>query len=328
MSENIKIFIKLLLGKDLRGREFKQLIDLIAPLKNQKVFELLVRKFDPSLKWTYVDTMTSKRFLDQGKGLGTLKPYRVLKDNKTKVFEKIFFNTSHNLKAALFFDKNKGLLLNNLNIRSPRLISTYSGENLTVLLYEYWDLYKLPIESAYEVLKAKTLELSQGIHADEAFLQLNPSINSSIGTKIYNPRPDLFIEEFKTIEKLAQSFPVYFQHLDLGEENVYLNNVIIDWDNSGFYNLGVDFGRLLLSNYILNSESFVEKYKVEIADYHEKLKLDIHFDSFYLVVLFYFLSLFYGHHKTEHAVGQINEVVEEFKNSVMKLSLSENIGKV
>ena len=311
MITTIKIIFKIFAGIELRGGELKSVIGLAASRNKQRIFEYLLKKFDPALDLSYCQDFPNKSFLNEGRGLGTLKPYRMLENGDTKVFEKIFFNYSKNLASAVYFDRHQEKLLADKAIKAPRLRDTIKGKNLTILLYEFWNLEKLPEDSAYPVLKSKTMELCR----DLTSVREKPGyINPATGKKkIYNPKRDLFVQEFVKIERIAQTFPVYFQHLDLGEENVFANDVIIDWDNSGYYNLGVDFGRLLLSHYILNQDVFLATYKAEVSDYHLKSNSGVPFDEFYPVVLFYFLILFHGHHATEDSVDQIGRVIEDFK---------------
>jgi len=315
MTDNLKIIIKIFTGKPLRADELKSLIILSGP-SSHRVFEFLVKRYDPSLDLSYYGSFSRKTFLNEGRGWGTLKPYRILENGKTRVFEKIFFNNSKNLASALYFAENQNSLLKDKAIQAPRLVETVKGKNLTILLYEFWDLEKIPFVDTYSALKTKTLELCRDFHPSIKSGSTDQGLSSPAGNRVYHPKRDLYVEEFEKIEAIAQSFPVYFQHLDLGEENVYRNDRVIDWDNSGHYNLGIDFGRLLLSHYILNPDKFLATYKIEVKDYHSKSETGISFKDFYPVVLFYFLILFHGHHATEDSVDRIGEMIEEFRRAL------------
>jgi len=318
MIDNIKISLKFITGRAITKTELKKMAGFIASYQNHIAFEYLLKKYDPSLDLSYSSDFSGKTFIPEGRGWGTLKPYRILenKNKNKKFFEKIFFSTSKNLASAVYFDDHYEELAENKSIKSPRIVKMIQGEILTILHYEYWDLDKLPPDTAYPVLKAKTLELCQGLsqHYPAKF-------EYPIGKKIYNPKPDLFVEEFGTIRSIARSFPVYFQHLDLGEENVYKNDVVIDWDNSGYYNLGVDFGRLLLAHYILKPDKFLSTYKEELKDYHRKSNSVVPYEDFKPVVMYYFLVLFHGHHDTEHSVKKIESVIRDFKEMVSSYKL-------
>jgi len=315
MINNIKSLFKILSGKEIRGEELKSLVYSMGS-GNHSIFEYFVKKYDPSVSLSYCSNYSEKLFLNEGRGWGTLKPYRILNDGKTKVFEKIFFNNSNNLTSALFFAEHQDRLLQDTAIKAPRLVEKIKGERLTILLYAFWDLEKIPSKDTCTELKSKTLDLCKNFSPSLQSGIADEGLSSPAGRRVYHPKRDLLMEEFEKIEPIAQSFPVYFQHLDLGEENVFLNDMVIDWDNSGHYNLGIDFGRLLLSYYILHPDLFFQNYTAEVQDYHSKCSSGIPFEKFYPVVLFYFIILFHGHHATEHSVDKIGSVTEDLRRSL------------
>ncbi|HSJ67149.1 MAG TPA: phosphotransferase [Anditalea sp.] len=312
--------IKLLFGLTISVREFKDLIVPIAARKYQLLFEIILKKYDPSLNLNYTKLFKIKKFINEGRGAGILKPNRKLSSPTSDIFEKIFYNDSPGLNPNIRFNKNISPHLINLNIRTPKIIEIVCGEKLTVFLFEFLKLNRIPAGEEYRTLKETTINMfyppDSALKSDK--IQYDRFIigNERLIKAEYFSELELF-----KLNAVVKSTPVYFQHFDLKEDNVFMGNIIIDWDNSGNYHLGADFGVLLLSYFVFNERDFFNCYKDEIRDYFNRVDLNIPFDIFYLSVLFHFLNLYHGYSSEEEHLQKIHPVIRDCKLKLKEVTL-------
>jgi len=315
MTSKLLAFIKLLNGFSITVREFKDLIRTVAARNWHSLFEFILRKYDRSINLDYTKSYPEKKFLDEGRGAGILKPNRVLSSSADRIFEKIFFNDSPGLSRNLMFNEISTDRLTKNHIKYPEIKEIIKGDKLTIVLFEYLDLIRIPQGEEYKVLKATTFNMldfleedliGDDIHYDRFLIGKERLINSAVFSS----------DELLKLNAIVKSSPVYFQHFDLKEDNVFMDNVIIDWDNSGNYHLGADFGVLLLSYYVFKEHDFFKLYKDEISDYYKQVRNHISFDIFYLTVLFHFLNLYHGYSAGEAHYRKIQPVIDECKSKL------------
>jgi len=311
----ISTFLKLLIGLSISDREFKDLIRPIAARNSHYLFELILKKYDPSLNLNYSKLYPKKDFINEGRGAGILKPNRILSRSSAKVFEKVFFNHSPGLSRNLMFSEMAQDKFMKDQIIYPAIEEIIKGEKFTIILFEFLDLKRIPSGTEYEKLKATTYNMlrcqqdaltSDEIHYDRFIIGKKRLIETAVFSN----------DEILKLEAIVKSAPVYFQHFDLKEDNVFLGNVIIDWDNSGNYHLGADFGVLLLSFFVFNEPEFFKLYKEEIREYYQQVNADISYDTFYLTVLYYFLNLFHGYSAGEAHFHKILPVIQDCKSKL------------
>jgi len=161
MKGNIRLLLKFVAGKTLTKREITKLMKFAATRKSHTLYEYLLKEYDPFLNVPFSGEYPEKNFLDEGRGMGTIKPCRILENQKHKVFEEVFFNDSNKLSSALHFDKKQDELIRNTDTEAPRIVNVVEGEYLTVLHYEFLNLKKLSAGSAYPALEAKTLDFTR-----------------------------------------------------------------------------------------------------------------------------------------------------------------------
>jgi len=320
MTRKILPSIRLFLGFSITVREFKDLIKPIALRNWHYLFEKTIIKYDPSLNLIYSKLYEKKEFINEGRGAGILKPNRILSSSTGKVFEKIFFNDSPGLSRNLMFNESVSDRVSEKNIRYPEIREIIKGEKLTVILFEYLDLVRIPMGEEYDVLKATTFKMSLPQHEtlvkDEIhYDRFNIGKQRLIETAAFSDK------ELLKLGSIVRSTPVCFQHFDLKEDNVFMGNIIIDWDNSGNYHLGADFGVLLLSLFVFHEDEFFRLYEDEIREYYEEVHVDISFEFFYITVLYHFLNLYYGYSSDKAHFEKILPVIKDCKSTLKNIIL-------
>ena len=308
-------FLKIIMNYDVTDKKLRRLFRSFGTQKNHQLFEYCLEKMDYSLDLSYCKMHDNKKFIFEGRGHSTIKPYRILGTNKNKCFEKIFYSDSQDAKANLYFYQNTKKLLKNKDITIPACKDIKKGKKFTAFIYEYLDLKPLKSGTEYQHLKSATISLCQGVEskviADAISYEKVVDGKSRIKKmKIFSPA------EMKTINKTIKLLPVYFQHLDLKEQNVFQNKVIVDWDNAGWHPMGMDFGRLLLSFFIFHENIFYENYMEEIIDYHSSLHVEVPFETFRRAVIYYFIVFYYGHFIDQGQTKQFMNLIESYKSTL------------
>jgi len=314
-------FFQLFLRSKITVLEFRILIRTIAIRKIHPLYELCLKKMDPLLDFSYTKRVNNQTYIYRGKGSGSIKPHRILTRGRKKIFEKIFLNDSQDLKANELFYKSKSELLNKRNIIAPKCFDIIKGKIFTVFLYEYMNLKPIPSGREYETLREKSLELYRDSNDRDfsdplTFEFFEFGINRLSSNKVFSPL------EQTQINQLIKLSPVYFQHLDLSENNVYQDNIIIDWDGSGYFPLGMDFGRLLLSYFIFHEDVFYQSYEEKINDYYQHLHHDIAYEDFKNLTMYFFIVYFYANTTCSESIKLIQPFVKDFKNQLKAIRIN------
>jgi len=214
MLSKINAFTKVALGSDVSTQELKTLIRALSIRDLHKPYEYILGRVDPSLDLSYARGAVNKKFIFEGRGHNTLKPYRIMDQQSGKAFEKIFFNDTEDLQANRYFYQNLKSLLGDAKIKVPACLKTIKGKKFTILLFEFLELKSIPKGQEYEVLSAKTLDLyynapkrgkAENICFDKYLFGKNRLMDKKI----------LSLYDIAKVEQIMQQAPVYFQHLDL-----------------------------------------------------------------------------------------------------------------
>jgi len=315
MLSKLIIFIKLSIGKKIPKQEFKSLVKTLAKRDWHLLYEYCLKKLDPALDFSYANDSNQKRFVFQGRGFGTLKPYRILKKSNQQTFEKIFFNGTDDLKANLYFYEMRHHLLKETKIRIPEYKMIIKGEVFTVFLYEYLELKPLPEGLVYNDIMNKTLELYK-ISPNQDHAEPITYNKYIFGRNRLIENNELTPLELAHLDQLIERAPVCFQHLDLSENNVFQDDIVIDWDSSGFYPLGMDFGRLMLCDFIFHKDDFIHSYEKKLTDYFQHLHHDISYHDFQLLCMYFFIVFYYGHSSGTAHTQKIMPFIQEFKTLI------------
>jgi len=309
-----------LLGKEVNESRFICDMNTVAKRNSHILFDLMLKSYDPALALSYSKSSSGKRFIRQGSGSGTIKPFRTFHKGNTRCFEKIFFNDARELNSISDFYGNRSELACQHKIKSPALLQIVRGSKLTVVIYEFLTLEPLEQGSEYPALKTGTMSIAQNLPRNHPAEPI--SFNLIVEGEEYLLLKDIFTgDEISKVKGVAESLPVCFQHLDLSTKNVFTGNHIIDWDHSGYYHLGPDLGMLLFHYYYFHKGDFLTTYMEEIESYYDALGPEINYIHFKLIVLYYFTVYFKGYFRDYQDEFIFPEVVSECKSLISRLSL-------
>lgn len=171
---------------------------------------------------------------------------RIVKTSETKFFEKLYMIDEPSLAVNCWFEGHIAPLFAQ-NFQIPKLQNRFSGELLSIFYYEWLDLTPIPEEFMEEKLigySKKLLKLS--FIDEENLLQIQ-------WPKILLNYEKLFGNYQQSLQKLADSGvnttellkkistgPYALTHGDLHPQNAFDHNVLLDWDNFGYYPVGID----------------------------------------------------------------------------------------
>lgn len=237
----------------LREFELKKITSYLREAKDQKLYSEILQQFIPQLSVDF----DSSQFTGRGYSKTCLNVYRKLIYADDVVFEKVYFNSSHDLLRAKWFYENISPLMSS-NIKTPQLYSSISGELITVVYFKFVDLVTLAMN-----------DLSPNVfnHSKELYkLSFNANVKN-----IMKDAPEFLIDykehflyklniekaSLKVFEYRNESYPLQeieqrianshhiLTHGDIHWGNVYEDNYLIDWDSFGIYPIGLDIAYLL-----------------------------------------------------------------------------------
>lgn len=262
----IKSFLNLFDPKLARLMEFKTFDnisrqELGALVKLYCLFDLnseygsLITQYDSNLNVEQVGEKF-KRFITSGNGKGVLNSYRVLESGHEEVFEKIYFNDSDDLVRVEWFYQFVAPLLNESIVKFPMLKQIKRGSRLTRVLSECLPLRKSELGCRDSILD---LVLYFQLIIVEVPQKYIPVVKDFRRSHIYREaseaimrnycfRHPLALIKLKFIEARIHRLPSRLTHGDLHLGNFSSPNIVIDWDEAGFYPIGFDLA-LTMSRY-------------------------------------------------------------------------------
>lgn len=282
----------------------KHIVSELEKHDDHPYYNQLLKEFVPS--W---NPPSKPEFIGKGFGVNNLNSYR--KINNT-FFEKIYFNPSVDLINHQWF-------LNHIAdsplfpFRSPQIKEIYKGEFLSIAYFEFLDLKKLSIEKyesqAVSISKALYKISTQAVISQEARKGLQPIIISHDKTNRRIQTAQRRLEKNRInvsgLEELLNNSKHIYTHDDLSENNVFDDNIVIDWDYFGLYPIGTDIAKIFIqlkrnSAKTGTLSSWLEKnYRPFIMDEDwESLKRNV----FYLL---------YVYHYVKYAEWEFMEELEE-----------------
>lgn len=241
--------------------EYKRLIDLIADAKNHRLYQELLMEMYAELP----DYDDKASFISKNHKSSRNRKIQIAGE---RYFEKNYLKTGHELETILWVDKNLYSFLKNC-FTIPKIIHSYEGNFSTLLHLEYLNLEKIDVENPFPELIETCLDLYEiSLKEMENLSQLKwNSIILDFEKLFYKEnisaaKNDLLekgISPEKIWSKVLSSTYV-LTHGDLHAENVYRKKHVIDWDNFGFYPIGMDAAFI----YMFYFENFYNKISFEI----------------------------------------------------------------
>lgn len=240
--KNPKVFLKSIQQLSIVEQEklLFQYCRILRSTKNHYFYNILLKRLVPDWDVNY----QSFSFIKGGLGGSSLPTYRKIKINNEKYFEKVYFNSFPDLNRNLWFQKKLYPYYKN-QIKVPLIKKTFKGDLITIVYFEFFDLkswtsekeiQKNIIKQYYVVKDLNSLAEKEKIYREKEDFRTKPRY------EISRKRLQDFFKQFnlQKIEKDIFKQEHRFVHGDLHKDNLFKNSVIIDWDDSGWFPIGLE----------------------------------------------------------------------------------------
>lgn len=222
--------------------EIKRECQYLRKINNQKDYNSLLGYLVPDWDKTKIQ---KARFIGTGKSRGNINTYRKIFVEETPFFEKVFLKSRTDIVGLTTY---KNILYPGLTkeITIPKIYQIKEGEALYIVNYQYLDLVKLaPGEEERSIV-----EISRVLYqwTNHATIPLEIKKNKDYRTHwgfipfLKEAQSNLLntSEEIESIDSLINNSPVVLTHGDLHRGNVYQNKTVTDWDDWGFFPIGLE----------------------------------------------------------------------------------------
>lgn len=278
----------------IQEAELKKKTTYLRMANDNTLYSQILQKFVPHLKMDF----DQSEFIGRGFSKTALNVYRKLTYEDGTLFEKVYFNSSHDLLRVKWFYENIHPLINS-NIKVPSLYKSIKGELITVVYFKYVDLISLAMSDVNEKVFNHSKELyklsfisnvkSKMKHAPEFlkdykehFLYLE-NIDKAVLKILELCGGDFPLKAIK--KKIDESHHV-LTHGDIHWGNIYENNYLIDWDSFGIYPKGLEVAYILFQLHQCKL-SYKELNDVLEKEYQSNI-LEKEWHSFELNCLFFY----------------------------------------
>lgn len=282
--------------------ELQKTAHFISHINDHDYYTQLLKKFVP--EWDI--SIDSAQFIGEGRGHNNINAHRKVCFKDKTYFEKVYFTNSKDFKSILWFHHQIQNQLSSL-IRVPKLESVFKGELISIVYQEFIHFKELPQKEEGQAF----INLSKDLYHIS-----NDKLTTLLNNKESADFKDVFriILGYKTFKNSTQikSFQqkgidiIQFEqallnskhiltHGDIRQSNAFKNQVLIDWDNVGFYPIGYDpahiyYNLLLQKQTDQNLEKWLKThYKTTIidTDWHD-FERNVHFYIFLFMEINFF----------------------------------------
>ncbi|HTO14293.1 MAG TPA: hypothetical protein VLZ83_00880 [Edaphocola sp.] len=230
------------------------------------------------------------KFIGVGGSISSTQTHTLVQYKGQYYFEKIF---DANAIEFQFLQENYSdyhEILKQKEVIIPKLVHIFERNGIAICHFEYFEILQ-PLQSdwmdeaitllyKFQSLPYKGLKFSKHyseltLTRDMSKLLLELSINENT------------LKEFVTIKNFVEKSKYTFTHGDFYKSNVF-RNVVLDWDEMGFYPFGLDWV-VALHNDDFNNANHSSIYSLfeELSIYDLDLNQKINIAYFYLILLAY-----------------------------------------
>lgn len=249
--EDVYEYIKYL-PENIRFFELQEITKRIAKARNHRFYEKLLRS--DINQWNI--KIKKAKFVGEGRGKSALNTYRKIVIGEKILFEKVYKTSSNGLKKNIWFQKEIYPLLR-VDLKIPKIQKQFQGEHFTILYYDFIETDHFSIqkttEQAIEIAKyfyEKTTMWKESFHQTfPKYVTDYKNLNRYV-TKIELVKRELAGKniKFSTVENRVDNSRKVLTHLDLKRENIFDNGFLIDWDEAGFYPIGMEQANIYFRN--------------------------------------------------------------------------------
>lgn len=211
---------------------------------NSSAYEQLLKVYDPEI--SLIEGVIKSQFIGAGVAQDSLNTYRKVMTEKRVLFEKIYHIHSTSPEKLTWFADNIYPQLHQLGIYTPPLVKSIKGKRLFAVYFEFLDSkidnVRNYLEHAAEIsLKLTKIKQPENTPIPYSSFKQHALYSSSFKTA-QEEAVSFGIENsiFYKCEEWLESTPKCFAHGDLHGKNLGKPNIVIDWDEYGFYPIGFD----------------------------------------------------------------------------------------
>lgn len=227
--------------------ELKCLANLLSQINQKKYYSELLTALLPEYEQP-APKFTS--FIGQGAGKFTFNSYRILNREGNLFFEKVYYSDAKKTQSVKWFYQNYFDFIKGV-FNTPALLSFHDSELVSVFNYEFFELtqenfdVKLLVEISKKLNNlSETYEntLDEKVPDYLKDFKKHNAYDGYIGiAKKKQNKSGLSIEWF---ENSVSNGKHVFSHGDLHTENIYKDNVLVDWDFFGYYPVGLELAQM------------------------------------------------------------------------------------
>lgn len=272
--------------------ELKALANLVGQINEQEYYNKLLKSLVPSYE---LNDIVFSKFIGEGAGKLIFNSYRFLDLKGVSIFEKVYYSDADKTHAIIWFYENYASKVTQY-YKVPLLQSCFKGDLISIFHYQFLDLklkktnenclinvsknlYTLSAEN--KNLDFSTLVFPKGYRLHNAYIGYIEYVKKKLREH------GLSITK---IEKFIDSTEFVFSHGDLHSDNLFADNVIIDWDFFGFYPIGFEVAQIY-SQMLFKGQKEEDQSPLEWFELHYKDFFNSRYQQSYINFI-YFLYVF------------------------------------
>jgi len=312
-------------------REYIQRIGKALSIREYNwIYEVFINYLEKDLLTYKSNSEISTKFLNKGKGSGTIRSYRKVEGKNISLFEKIYFRDQPEWKKTIDFYNKIFQDAYNLNIVAPNLVYINKGSYLVVTYTEFFDLEPIErnqyLEKAVE-MATRIMNIPYQYNSNDfsEILDYNSDINFKLFKRrllscFKNDNNDQMIELIYSVDQYIKEYiERRLCHGDLSLNNLFKNNILIDWDRFGYYPIGYEFAMIIIRIHRYEGLS-IEKYLTLENEFYSIVSVFMNKPDFKLSLSYF--TLVFLHYNLDTTIELRNTL-----SSILKerhLSLNEN----
>lgn len=230
----------------IQSHELRILSSYIRQIEDHEYYNSLIKTFIP--QWN-IKAIESK-FIARGRGESSLNLFRKITVKDQVLFEKIYLTDHHDYKVNLIIHNYCKDILRKNGVIIPEIKMKYEGPILSAIYFEFIDANTIENQAK---MNSTLINISKNIQecTTDIEMTLSQDQNDILSTSNNNAYLRRYAKEKKMqsadIEVLKRKIlnsKRSFSHGDLHRRNLLKQNIVIDWDEAGFYPIGFEPARI------------------------------------------------------------------------------------
>lgn len=256
---------------EVQQYELRNVSKMINVTKDEKFYINLLKKYIPEWKMK----IEQSEFLKGGEGRSSLNTARRANAQNKDLFEKVYFTGTRDLKALQWLLDHVFDLLKREGIKVPKIHKIYESSILTIVYFDFLKL--IPLKKPYDhelislskVLYSISLENNDLISkAPDTLKNYSHHFQYLKNYELANAQLNQHKISSEKLEKIIEGSRKVLTHGDIHHDNLFRNNIIIDWDSFGIFPAGFEVAYL-----------FFKRYKYEKVGFEMFSWLELHYKS-------------------------------------------------